>query len=85
MFSTKQGHFWYHFYNIFGMTQTLTGGLNLGPPALEASTIPLGYRGGSGFALPLTNTTSINILNIIYNINISVYCAACVWFTQDLF
>ena len=46
MFSTKQGHFWYHFYNIFGMTQTLTGGLNLGPPALEASTIPLGYRGG---------------------------------------
>jgi len=33
----------------------------------------------------LTNTTSINILNIIYNINISVYCAACVWFTQDLF
>jgi len=33
----------------------------------------------------LTNTTSINILNIIYNINISVYCAAWVWFTQDLF
>ena len=28
------------------MTRSLSGGLNLGPPALEASTIPLGYRGG---------------------------------------
>ena len=30
MFSAKQGHYWYHFYNVFGMTST---------PALEASTI----------------------------------------------
>ena len=45
MFSAKQGHYWYHFYNVFGMTRSLTG-LNPGPPALEASTIPLGYRGG---------------------------------------
>ena len=30
MFSAKQGHYWYHFYNVFGMTRT---------PALEASTI----------------------------------------------
>ena len=69
--SAKQGHYWYHFYNIFGMTRSLTGdwtrdlppskpalyhkaieeavldwGLNPGPPALEASTLPLGYRGG---------------------------------------
>ena len=28
------------------MTRSLTGGLNRGPPALEASTLPLGYRGG---------------------------------------
>ena len=46
MFSAKQGHYWYHLYNVFGMTRSLTGGLNQGPPALEASTIPLGYRGG---------------------------------------
>ena len=45
MFSAKQGHYWYHFYNVFGMTRSLTE-LNPGPPALEASTIPLGYRGG---------------------------------------
>ena len=25
MFSAKQGHYLYHFYNIFGMTQSLTG------------------------------------------------------------
>ena len=23
--SPKQGHYWYHFYNIFGMTRSLTG------------------------------------------------------------
>ena len=46
MFSAKQGHYWYHFYNVFGMTQSLPKGLNPGPPTLEASTIPLGYRGG---------------------------------------
>ena len=28
------------------MTRSLTGGLNAGPPELEASTIPLDYRGG---------------------------------------
>ena len=42
MLSAKQGHYWYHFYNVFGITRSL----NPGPPALEASTIPLGYRGG---------------------------------------
>ena len=46
MFSAKQGNCWYHFYNVFCMTRSLTGKLNPGPPALEASTIPLGYRGG---------------------------------------
>ena len=25
MFSDKQGHYWYHFYNVFGMTRSLTG------------------------------------------------------------
>ena len=24
MFSAKQGHYWYHFYNVFGMTRSLT-------------------------------------------------------------
>jgi len=23
MFSAKQGHYWYHFYNVFGMTRSL--------------------------------------------------------------
>jgi len=42
MFNAKQGHYWYHFYNVFGMTRSLNPGLL----ALEASTLPLGYRGG---------------------------------------
>ena len=46
MFSAKQGNYCYHFYNIFGMTRSLTGDWNPGPPALKASTLPLGYRGG---------------------------------------
>ena len=25
MFSAKQGNYWYHYYNVFGMTQSLTG------------------------------------------------------------
>ena len=25
MLSAKQGYYWYHFYNVFGMTQSLTG------------------------------------------------------------
>ena len=25
MFSAKQGYYWYHFYNLFGMTRSLTG------------------------------------------------------------
>ena len=25
MVSAKQGHYWYHFYTVFGMTQSLTG------------------------------------------------------------
>ena len=43
MFSAKQGNYWYHFYKVFGMMWSL----NPGPPALEASTLPLGYRVGS--------------------------------------
>ena len=47
MSSAKQGRYWYHFYNVLCMRRSLTGGLNPGFPALEASTLPLGYRGGS--------------------------------------
>ena len=40
MLCAKQGNYWYHFYNVFGMTRSLT----VEPPALEASTPPLGYE-----------------------------------------
>ena len=36
MFSAKQGHYWYHFYNVFGMKAVLDWRLNPGPPALDA-------------------------------------------------
>ena len=46
MFSVKQGIYWYHFYNVSCYDAVLDWGLNPGPHALEASTVPLGYRGG---------------------------------------
>ena len=46
MLSAQQGDYWYHFYNVFGMTWSLTGYWTWDLPALEASTLPLGYRGG---------------------------------------
>ena len=46
MFSAKQGNYWYHLYNVFGMTLSLTGDWTW---ELEASTLPLGYRGGGAW------------------------------------
>ena len=45
MLSAKQGNYWYHFYYVW-YDSVLNWGLNPGPPALEASTLTLGYRGG---------------------------------------
>jgi len=51
-------------YNVFGMTRSL----NPGPPALEDSTIPLGYRGGGVNSLkPSANIITSNTV-IVYNI-----------------
>ena len=41
MFSAKQGNYWYHFYNVFGMTRSWTGDWTRDLPTLEASTLPL--------------------------------------------
>ena len=46
MLSAKQGNYLYHLYHVFGMTRSLSGGLNPGPPVVEAITLPLGYREG---------------------------------------
>ena len=43
MLSAKQGNYWYHFYNVL-YDAVLDWGLNPGPPALNASTLPLGYQ-----------------------------------------
>ena len=70
IFSAKQGHHWYHFYNVFGMTRSFTGDWTRGPPALEVSTLPLGYRGGS----------VINFWNCLRHIHINgTYKYTCVW------
>ena len=56
LFSAKQGHYW---------------GLNPGPTALEASTIPLGYRGG-GTQITVLNR-SIYISKYLCMNNVSFY------------
>ena len=43
MLSAKQGNCWYHFYNVFGMTRSLTEDWTRDLPH---STLPLGYRQG---------------------------------------
>jgi len=35
MFSAKQENYWYHFYNVFSMTRSLTGDLPHSKPALS--------------------------------------------------
>ena len=45
MLSAKQGHYWYHFYNGFGMTRSLTGDWTQDFPHSKPA-LPLGYRGG---------------------------------------
>ena len=45
MFSAKQGNYLVPFLKRLCYDAVLDWGLNPGPPALEASTIPQGYRG----------------------------------------
>ena len=46
LLSAKQGNYWYHFITSLVWRDPWRGIEPLGPPALEASTLPLGYRGG---------------------------------------
>ena len=73
MLSPKQGNYWYHFYNVFGMTRSFDWGLNPGPPTLDASTLPQGYRGGGGCAFScvlwiqlITCSSTFIVLSIIH-------------------
>ena len=52
MLSAKQGNYWYHCIRLW-YDAVLDWGLNPVPPALEASTLPLGYRGGGPIKYPL--------------------------------
>ena len=40
MISAKQGHYWYHFYQRLWYDAVLDWGMNPGPPAPDASTLP---------------------------------------------
>ena len=46
MFSAKQGNYLVLFLQRLWYDAVLDWGLNPGPPALDANTLPLGYRGG---------------------------------------
>ena len=64
MFSAKQGHYW----NLFRYDAVLDWGLNPGPPALEASTLPLGYQGGGILTYSNVPMISIYLLVQLYNL-----------------
>jgi len=45
MLNVKQGNYWYHFYNVFGMTRSLTGDGNRDlPHRCQHSTTRLSRR-----------------------------------------
>ena len=46
MFSAKQGNYLVLFLKRLWYDAVLDWGFNPGPPALDASNLPLGYRGG---------------------------------------
>ena len=60
-------HFWYD--------AVLDWGLNPGPPVLEASTIPLGYRGGSKFCdnKVCLRSSEISIVFCFYNCYLALW------------
>ena len=57
MLSAKQCNYWYH--RLWYDDAVLDWGLNPGPPALDASTLPLGYRVGGSFAINYRRIWSI--------------------------
>ena len=63
MLSAKQGNYWYHFYNVFGMTRSLTG---FEPET--ASTVPLGYRGGGFLRLIRVHDADIHTFILFFSI-----------------
>ena len=46
MLSAKQGNYWFLFYNVFGMTQSLTGNWTRDLPYSMPALYHSGYRGG---------------------------------------
>ena len=75
-FSAKQGNYWYHFYNVFGMTRSLTGDWTRDlPHSKPACTLPLGYRGGSIFC---TISVTYNLEYKNYSTLIKDHCRTCI-------
>ena len=60
MLSAEQGNYWYHFYNVFGMTRSLTWDWTRDLPHSKPALVSLGFRGGSR-----QNLTLLFVLNLI--------------------
>ena len=63
MLSAKRGNYWYHFYNVFGMTRSVTRGIEPG----TSRTLPLGNRGGGEFDLIIYLNWTISSLRTDLN------------------
>ena len=67
MLSAKQGHYWYHFYKVFGVTRSLTGDWTRDLPHSNPALIPLGYRGG-GIVTNKCNVCLYKVVHIVWRI-----------------
>ena len=67
MLSAKQENYRYHFYNVFGVTRSLTGDWTRDLPHSNPALIPLGYRGG-GLVTNKCNVCLYKVVHIVWRI-----------------
>ena len=78
MLSAKQGNYWYHFITSL-VWRGLWLGIEPGPPALETSTLPLGYRGGG-----VEQWVACLIRNMLVVGSNSIKCSRCFLWQENL-
>ena len=78
MLSAKQGNYWYHFITSL-VWRGLWLGIEPGPPALETSTLPLGYRGGG-----VEQWVACLIRNMLVVGSNSIKCSRCFLCQENL-
>ena len=68
MLCAQQGNYWYHFYNVFGMTRSLTGDWTRDLPHSMPALDHLGYRGGGSSFNDTISLSPLKLFSFIITI-----------------